>query len=845
MKIINKLTLSHLRENKGRTLITTLGICVSVAMITAVFVAIASFMNLFGDITLMSGGNKHADLYVNFVQLQELKSDDRISKVGVAKATQDSSFQLENNKSSHISTGDIYQGDKNNLEQLFTGEYEGTIPENENEIAVEESLIEKNKLNWKIGDTVKIPIGYRYITENGEKMYVTGGYDSNEDFEQTEYAECKITAILHSNPPTMMYPIVRGLDSENLNLSADEAVDAAIELKELNHNSLNTINDIIKDYDITDYHINKDYLETKFAIDEDSVLATSIIPMAAIILVIIMIASVVLIYNAFGMSLAERVRYLGMLASVGATRRQKKASVYFEGLILGAIGIPVGILAGIAGIGITLKAVGKRIVESGMINGVSDSGMGMDVVVPIWAVVGIVIFSALTIFISSFVPSRKASSITPIDAIRQTNEIKVKAKKLKSPKFVRAIFGYEGELAHKNLKRNGRKSRVITASIALSVVLFLTCNYFCQIFTQANSMEADIPYQISAGVSYDKKDDFLTDLQKLSDIDNYYCTNYSYEIIDSGSDFANQEYLTATYKNLFSSKNSVYVNQIDDEDFNLLCKDNGIDHKEFYGDTVKAVIMNNISHNNSGAKVFSEKILNSVYNNGIGDLEIAGFVDYDDSNYVCRLNPKNSISIYVPYSTYHQAYYSDTDNSEWLYLVGIETTQHETVRENLYSLFDEKDYGSTFVSDFVDGLEAMNTIVFVLQVFVYGFIALITLITIANIINTISTSIALRRKEFAMLKSVGTTPKGFRKMVSLESAFYGIKALVFGIPISIILSYVLSIVLAKEQIPFEINWILYLAVILVVFVIVGLSMLYSVSKLKDDNIVETLKEDIS
>lgn len=139
----------------------------------------------------------------------------------------------------------------------------------------------------------------------------------------------------------------------------------------------------------------------------------------------------------------------------------------------------------------------------------------------------------------------------------------------------------------------------------------------------------------------------------------------------------------------------------------------------------------------------------------------------------------------------------------------------------------------------------MNTVIFIVQVFVYGFISLISLITIANIINTISTNISLRRKEFAMLKSVGTAPSGFRKMVSLESVFYALKAVIFGVPISVLVCVVLNIMLGESKIPYQFDYKLYLGVILVVFAIIALTMIYSVRKLKDDNIIETLKEDIS
>ena len=268
-------------------------------------------------------------------------------------------------------------------------------------------------------------------------------------------------------------------------------------LKTLDTKSFATAKDICEKAcgDDENYAINSELLNSYLSFGENST-AKNLLPLVAIVLVIILIASVVLIYNAFAMSLSEKVRYLGMLASVGATKKQKRLSVYFEGLILGAIGIPVGILCGIVGIGITLKALGQKIISTGMIDGISE-GVSMHVTVRPLIIVLIVLISAITIFVSLLIPSKKASAITPIDALRQTGEIKIKSKRLKSPKIVRKIFGYEGEIAHKNLKRNGRKSRIITVSIALSVILFLSCNYFCDMFTRSMDIESSIPYQVT------------------------------------------------------------------------------------------------------------------------------------------------------------------------------------------------------------------------------------------------------------------------------------------------------------------------------------------------------------
>ena len=331
-------------------------------------------------------------------------------------------FKIESDASLNNRVGNIYAGDETNLKQLLTGKIDGVMPRNEHEIAVEQVLIEKNKLDWKIGDTVTIQLGERYYeydfeNENGEmetyRDHLSGNYGSStEEFVPAEKAEFKIVGILYNNNPTYQHgKIVRGLSAEEKKAE----VNATILLKNVNYKSLDVLKDISERIGVeygqdTQMRINKDYLQSNLAIDSESIIATALIPMALVILVIIMIASVVLIYNSFGMSLSERTRYLGMLGSVGATKKQKKQSVYFEGGFLGLIGIPLGIIGGIIGIGVTLEIVGKKIVETGMLMGVEDSSVEFKTVVPAWAIVGVVIFSLITIFISAVIPAKKASS---------------------------------------------------------------------------------------------------------------------------------------------------------------------------------------------------------------------------------------------------------------------------------------------------------------------------------------------------------------------------------------------------------------------------------------------------
>lgn len=484
--------------------------------------------------------------------------------------------------------------------------------------------------------------------------------------------------------------------------------------------------------------------------------------------------------------------------------------------------------------------------------GIEDSGYEMRTVVPLWAIIGIVIFSVFTIFISSFIPAKKASAITPIDAIKQSSVVKVKAKKLKSPKIIRSVFGYEGELAYKSLKRNGKKSTMITASIALSVVLFLTVNYFCQIFVQSNGNIQDMPYDIGVIVDYDDKDAMAEKFSEVSEIENFFpCGNNFFiyndddELIDG---FFVEKNLTDAYKNMAKNKMNVFVNYVKDKDFNAMCKANGIDERDFYGDTQNALLLNNVSHNEGGSKVFNDDVIGSrIGYTQYGDdqiVTIKNLVDYDGNNALFGLNSKNTISVYVPESTYYKLLFNNKDVDGASYSWGIVAEDHAAAYEKITAIIDENNFRGVYVSDVVDQMQVMNTLVFVLQVFVYGFIVLITLVTLANIINTISTGIQLRRKEFAMIKSVGTTPKGFGKMICLESVFYGLKALVFAIPISLLLSFAMNKQLGSSFVPFEINYLMYLYVIAAVFVIIGISMLFSIRQLKKDSIVSTLKDEI-
>ena len=857
MNIVKKLTLRHLKENKSRSVVTTLGICVSVAMITAVFVAAYSLMNLLGDLTILQNGSWHGSAEsVGAQTVEKLENDPRIDKVGLSLHGTDNAGYILNDDLTVKSGIGITVGNNNLFDMLVKCKYQGRLPQNDSEIIINKDILDKYFPDAALGRTITFFVPDRK-SEDSENVGIS--------FNNKNTVKYTVVGIMEKNYPAEC--LRTASDSEIAKCLKEKNAVVSFTLKSLSFKSSQELNDIAKEYKLNEsFCINTDLLISNFSFDKDSYAFTAILPLCAVCLVIIMIASVMLIYNAFGMSLSERVRYLGMLASVGATKKQKRGSVYFEGALLGAIGIPVGIVAGFIGIAITLRLVGNKVISSGILTEAAKaSGLKFNATVNPIIILLIVFFSALTIFISLYIPAKKASGITPIDAIRQKDDFKLKAKKIRSPRLIRAVFGYEGEIANKSLKRNRRKTNMITASIALSVILFLCVNYFCRMFVESNKYMADIPYELTVTVDYEKKDLLKKDLLQLKGVESVFPVNFSFETLNlndentKDSPFLNADNYKTAYKDVVSDYVFVYYNAISDADFNRLCKENGLDSDRFYNrEKLSGVILDDLRRSEASGKIFESSIMNGEKSFEADCLEagsskvtftIDGIVEYDSKNYACNLNPKGAISLYFPESEYLKALDNSSQgkNDEGrFYSFAIATNEHKAVYEQLEELSSKSNnYSELMYADLAEQAQMLNSLVFALQVFVYGFITLITMIAIANIINTVSTGIMMRRKEFAMLKSVGTTPKGFRKMVCLESFFYGAKALLFAYPISLVISYLMNRTIGQDSMPFVPDVWMYLASTVAVFIIVGISMYYSVRRLKGDSIVETLKTEIN
>ena len=539
MSIVTKLTIRHLMENRKRTIVTILGIAASTALISAILLGVFSFFKFFGTISVQTDGYGHASFKeITEDQFNALKADSRIETAGVTdKDPEISGVRLDSGMEDRLRVGNIVHGDRDYLTQMVVSKYDGTLPANSSEIAVEEQFLRDNGLTLQIGDELSFEQGSRYsFDEDGEITYWAGNYRSEEKFAVQSIETCTITAILHDNRPTTGYDILRGIDEGYFPAGKDTEV--RICLRKCDHTAIKQI---------------------VFAFEGSGGSYRALFVLMAIALAVVIATSVILIVNALGMSLTEKMRYLGMLASVGATGRQKRFSIYSEGLILGSIGIPLGLLLGLIGTKITLTILGSRILEADIIQGAEGMRGSIPIVCSPWVILAIVVFSVATILISTWVPARKAARIMPIDALRQTYAVKYKARKLRINPLVRRIFGYEGELAYKNIKRNGAKGAVITGTIAVSVIMFLTVSYFCDAIKRVNQFDFDLPFQVEASCSLKESEKLRETLTRMDGVERVFSgamIEFRFEkkadqkYTTANADIADPAFLTPEYEKL-------------------------------------------------------------------------------------------------------------------------------------------------------------------------------------------------------------------------------------------------------------------------------------------------------
>lgn len=846
MSILNRLTIKNLRLNKKRTIVTIIGIILSTALMVGIGLLFSSFQDLMIRDTIGYSGKYEAKYNdVDLIKLNDIKNKNFTyfyeKPIGFSKT------QSSNEYKPYMYITSVNREYFDELKLI-----EGDIPKNENEIVISNHVITNGGLDYKVGDIVTFTYGSRnidgditlannelvdgeFLTNDGTHTYKIVGIVERSNFES--YSASGYTA----------FTIDVNSDNGNVNLYV---------MFNKNKNIIKQSEELAKELN---YNGDINYNSTLLALYGESTygnVMSSMGGMMIIMLSLVSIGCIIVIYNSFAISVMERKREFGLLSSIGATKKQIKKSVFYEALVVGVIGIILGILGAYIGIGTVILIINNLI--SDMLE------YKLHLVTNLLFIIIPVIFMIIVIGVSAFIPSRRASKVSPIEAIRQNDDIKINKKKIRTSKLVLKLFGIEGEIALKNIKRNKKKYRVTIVSLFISIVLFISfSSYMNYTLNTASSVMGEVPYDYRISYFGDDNNkealDKINEIVESSDVKEYVSYSVSnlsiignYTYSDEYLDFYKSAYGDDGIKALNNLKyQRIYILVLDDNSYNKYKKLIGLDK-----DSV--ILLNRfkgVSYGNNKRVNYDIPVINS----GDINIKICNFDDNDEDMDTTKYCNKNIDNIFVTNKSFdliEEFSYMDDFKlivNKKLYDSildgGTDFTQFNIISDNtnnIDKLIKELDkYSNVNYINIKESMKQANNLILVVKILMYGFISLVTLIGVTSVFNTISTSMALRKREFAILRSIGLTRGGFNKMLFFESLFFGMKSLIFALPVSIgvtiLIHYSLADMMSISTII--IPWKAIIISIVSVFIIVLLTMMYSSSKIKKHNIIEQIREE--
>ena len=869
MNLLNNLTIKNLKLNKKRTLVTIIGIMLSVALVTAVATMYSSCIKSLINFETYQKGNFHFAFYdVPINEVETIKNNRGVDEVYL---TNDIGYaKLEESKNEYKPYVYIKGFSKAAIEELSVKLVEGRFPENENEILIPTHLKTNGRVVLNVGETITLDVGTR--VSDGYELTQDNKFskEANEEIINTTSKTYKIVGIIErpaSNIESYSapgYTFITYMNENNMkdkvNVYAKYTKNGSKNYAKITANIINVNEELYEKYlncdNLTEEQqeeIGKQLQNAKYhgdvnqylillennPFDENAVGNLGII--VAIACGIIVVTSVFCIKNSFDISITEKIKQYGMLRSIGATKKQIRKNVFFEATILGLIGIPLGLVLGL------LASYILVIISNFFLTDMLTEGLKLVISYSWIAILIAVILGFITIYFSALRSAFRASKISPIDSIRNSSDIKIKARKIKSPKVIKKIFGIGGDISYKNLKRNKKKYRTTVISIIVSVSVFIALSYFMNVaFSEFDRLIEVSDYNISLGynVTRNEQYDNIEKITKLDKINNYTVSRSLNLYLENPK--YNEEYLKLLNLTEKDMKENYVVNAIGEEQYKKYLKELKLDYEEFKdkGIIVDVNKVQYINDKDKNATKYIRKFTDTEKDTICGQY-------YNDDGTKLNLNidiglvtdklPFGLPKDYYSYIIVSDEFYNKLNMKYNEVFVFMDSSNPDKLQDEIEEILQNENYN---INNINENVKMMTNLYILVGIFLYGFIIVISLIGVTNIFNTITTNMNLRRQEFAMLKSIGMTSKEFKRMIRLESIFMGAKALLFGIPIGLGLSYLEYKPLVGEQgLPFEIPILAIIISIIVVYLLITILMKYSMNKINKQNIIETIRNE--
>lgn len=864
-----------LRKNRTRTIVTIIGIMMSAALT----VALATFGTSLYHYAMEGYSDKSGDWHLGIVNgpkqdVEQLRTKDGTENAVLAKSIGYAKANTADPNRPYLYLQGVGPAYYDHMPVHLT---EGRLPEREGELLLPENFRGQSTENWMAGSPVTLEVGLRLT--DGQALWQYIPYEMDGDGVSIHSGRTEVLQQLQEQSYTVVgfYEMSDGNSMASADAPGYTALtwwDGQMEEDGYNRYSLwFQISDVGNDsfHKIYDelrlvYHYNGLQLPVNLGLlslygvrISASGETTVAIVAAAVLLLIILVGSVMLIYNAFTISVGERTKQFGLLSSIGATRKQMRQSVLCEAAVVSVIGIPLGVCVGIACVALALKAAGETIA------GMMEFSVEPHLYVWLPAVLMAMALAMLTVLVSASIPARRATKVTAIEAIRQNRDIYNPGKRRKVPKLVERLFGYEGTLAILYSRRNRKRYRVATIALALSLILFVSISTFSSymmtaIETEYKTTNYDVLVQFPSkeNISEVEQRDIQERLRGLAGVDSVTRPIYlAYQMpLSENEGHVTEDFSAILADSAGTGRMSASISVVDDVSFLEFCHEYGLDEQLFLdSENLTVIVKNNF-------KTTDSKSGNTKLVEGLLEKDGTFYVDLASDHYYLEnyqpdvvkftagyyaeslapgCNDGWNLSIMVPERLAEALGLRDSSDNTLTYC--LTTSNHRKAAEAAQDFLSAK-YPDSSVYDLAEKQAGNRNMVFLLRLLSNGFMIMIAVISVANVFSTISSSLKLRRQEFAMLKTVGMTQRGLRYMMNLECLLYGGKAVLLGLPVSVLAAAVMYYFFRRDVIfSFHLPVGSILIAIGSIFGVVFITMLYTMGRMKKESVIDALKQD--
>lgn len=780
LKVNNKKTIyllakSSFMANKMRNLFAVVAIILTTVLFTGLFTVASSLLASMEESTMRQvGGNSHGGFkYLTMEQYDKLKTHKSIKSISYSGV-----LGIAENLNLAKRPSEIrYANDEISAKGMFSMPTTGRLPQSDDELATDTIVLKHLGIPAEIGQ--KVTIEYSLNDEKRSETFTLVGFWEGDKLMMASqiwlnrsYVEKQLVDYVPANENDVI-----GSINADVNFSNSFQIKDKIE---------KVINDSGYSPDEIRYGVNWAYSGNSESVD-----AGTIVGVACAILMIVF-CGYLIISNVFYISVAKDTHFYGLLKTLGTTGRQIRLLIRRQVLMLCLIGIPLGLFFGYF-VGALLTPTALSIFNTNVIK-ISVSPLA-------FIVSGL--FAMLTVLISISKPSKIAAKVSPIEALRSTDGAQKSKKSTKKSGGIKLW-----SMAYGNVFRNKKKAVLVTISLSLSLIILNSAYSMANSFDMDKYLSNRIGSDFAVGdissfnvhIDYSNQDTlnqaFLTDLTAQSGIEKMSNIYFSEPTCATDPRFADlperakkeldiEEHWLETMKDEIKKPIQLqHIYGIDETAWErLVLHDGNIDlDKLKTGNYVIAGPFDTegrVNYYNIGEKV---EITNPA---GVSkEYEVLAIASIPFNISVQHSHPITP-GFVLPSNVFLQDIEQKAPMLTTLDVADAnEAEMEDYLRDYCENIDPNMQYASkaTYEAEYENVQRTYKSVGLILSM-------LVAFIGIMNFINTVVTSIISRKREFAMLQSIGMTNRQTQTMLICEGLVYTVLTMVFALTVGSALGY--------------------------------------------------------